>query len=168
MPVVLLSKSWYCPVCNYTLPQALDPFGVYFTQEFTVSCGAIELKGIPAGICPSCYAHPDSDQRQQVALVQGDSVSQSDTLIQTTTLQSADLDAMTVPAFDADNQPIMVDSGKTEQKLAIVNGQPAVVEEPIMVQEERSLTADEKQTMLTQANQSLDNLTSVTVQEVSS
>lgn len=168
MPVVLLSKSWYCPTCNWVLPQAIDPNGTYYTTRFQVQCGDITLTGIPAGMCASCYAHPDVAQRQLVALVQGDDPAQTDTLVQTTTLQLADLDAMTVPAFDANNQPIMVDSGRTEQKLTIVNGQPAVVEEPFMVQEMRPLTADEKQDMLDQANQSLDNLSNITVQEVSS
>lgn len=165
MPVVILSKSWYCPICFYTLPQAIDPFGAYYTQTFQVHCGDLILTGIPAGKCPSCYANPDPSKRQLVDLMQGDSATQPDTLIKTTTLQSADLDAMTVPSFDANNQPIMVDSGQTEQKLSIVNGQPAVVEEPIMVQEMRPLTADEKTAMLDQANRSLDNLAPITVSE---
>lgn len=164
MPTILLSKSWYCPTCNYVLPVAIDPFGTYFTTQMTIRCGGIDVVGIPAGMCPSCYAHPDPAQRVQVAMVQGDASTPNSNLVKTTTLQSADLDAMMMPEFNSDGTAVMVDSGKVSYHLDPITG--SVVSAPVMVQQMRALTATEKQTMLDQANQTLTALNPITVKQL--
>lgn len=166
MPVTLLSQSWFCLTCGYHLPVAIDPFGPYYTEQFLVVFRGKEYYGVPAGMCPSCYAHPDPEQRALRPLEQATAMGAQEHLIKTTTLQQADLDDATQPAFDADGRPVMVDSGAVKQTLGIVDGKPAVIETPIMVQESRAYTVQEKQEALEQAERSLDTLSDVALKEV--
>jgi hypothetical protein len=166
MATTLLSKSWACLTCGWTAPLGIDPWGEYFTQKMLFMSNGLTVNGCPAGICPSCYYNPNSDQRASINLTQATDLSRPDLVIETTTLSQADIDAQTVVDTDADGNPIMVDSGKTTQTIGIVNGAPAIVDTPVMTEQMRPLTDAEKAEKSQAAQQTLDALSPNVIQEV--
>lgn len=98
------------------------------------------------GTCPSCG-------KEQLAKV----IDLSE-LSTHTTVEADDIDALTEVDRDQYGKPILVDSGKVKQELGIVDGTPAVIETPIMIEKTRELTRSEKTDKLEQAQRAVDDL----------
>lgn len=134
--ITIKTTTWGC-VCGYSVDGNLFENKDYFSHLFPF---------VPYGTCPSC-------RNEQLARI-----IQPDLLSTHQTVEQADIDALTVPEFNPDGSPVMVASGQTKPQLAVVDGNPTVVDTAAMVQQERPLTNAEKQEKLAQAQQSVDAL----------
>ena len=131
-------KTWACPECGYK--QDTDPTNPY-QQSPTM------FPNVPLGSCPSCYG-TKGDFQMSVTLDPNE-------FFTYTVKAPEDVEAATVPLFD-NGAPVMVDSGEVKQELAIVDGKPAVVETPVLVQDVRPLTQEEAAAELEKINIALD------------
>jgi hypothetical protein len=74
------------------------------------------------------------------------------------TVEIDDIEALAETERDENGRRIMVESGKVRQELAILDGKPAVVETPILVEKTRELTKQEKAEKLEDASRAMDDL----------
>lgn len=68
------------------------------------------------------------------------------------------LEAQEVEDLDEHGNPIMIDSGEVTERIGIVDGAIAVIQEPVMVNKMRGLTTQELAELKEQRNRNLDSL----------
>lgn len=113
-----------------------DPYSAYYTQAFTVTTRTgIQLRGVPAGCCASCYAQGVFSE----IFVEDDEAKMSTH----NTMELPEIEAERLVEKDEDGRPIMIPEpeGATVFKFNRETGQSDEV--PVMVEKMRDKTQEE-------------------------
>ena len=117
-----------------------------------------QFAGLQPGKCPECYSRGVSSD----LAVSLDPVDMSIIYV----ASDEELESRQVDEFDSDGQAVMVESGEYRDVLINDNWTPRFIQEPIMAPKQRQLTDEELADLKLQRDQNLDQLETITVQEV--
>jgi uncharacterized Zn finger protein len=139
------TKTFGC-ICGYH--QDFDPF------ENVAKHNRL-FPGVPVGNCPSCATLPQVELRKNVQM---GIVLETSEMSTHETVEAQEVEALTEIERDDEGNVIKIDSGEVKQELGIVDGKPAIIETPILVEKTRELTKQEKAKKLEEASIKVDEL----------
>jgi hypothetical protein len=160
MATTALVTTWECPNCPFLWQFSEEALG---SSPYDLSPAQLleqfpEYPRLQAGKCPNCH-------RQGVDSPLGLCIDEG-RMTRVRVSDDSDLESVTKEETDQDGNPVLEQVGERET-LGIVDGKPAVVTEPIYEPKQRELTTKELKDLKAQRNQSLDQLETLAVKEVS-